>query len=137
MEQLQCDNVDRPFTCLVADDSLFARKNMGKVVSRIGGQVIGEATNGKEAIELYEQLHPDLVLMDITMPELDGIDALRKIREKDKGARVIIVSSLGHKEMIWKAICLGAIHFVSKPYAPDYVTMIIKSVLAKKEGGLK
>jgi two-component system chemotaxis response regulator CheY len=132
MEQSERDNVDIEFTCLVADDSLFARKNMGKVVSRIGGQVIGEAKNGMEAIKLYEQLNPDLVLMDITMPELDGIEALRKIREKDSGAIVIIVSSLGHKEMMWKAICLGAKHFFSKPYAPDYATMIIKSVLSQK-----
>jgi two-component system chemotaxis response regulator CheY len=134
MEQLECDDVDMPFTCLVADDSLFARKNIGKVVSRIGGRVIGEAKNGREAIELYAQLNPDLVLMDITMPELDGIEALRKIREKDNGARVIIVSSIGHKEMMWKAICLGAKHFFSKPYTPDYAAMIIKAVLAKKEG---
>lgn len=137
MEQLERADVDRPFTCLVADDSLFARKNMGKVVSQIGGRIIGEASNGMEAIELYEQHNPDLVLMDITMPELDGIEALRKIREKDNSAMVIIVSSLGHKEMIWKAICLGAIHFISKPYAADYVSMIIRSVLAKKEGGQK
>lgn len=137
MEQLECDNVDRPFTCLVADDSLFARKNIGKVVSLIGGRVIGEATNGMEAIELYRQLNPDLVLMDITMPELDGIEALRKIRELDNCATVIMVSSLGHKEMMWRAISLGAKHFFSKPYAPDYAAMIIKSVLAKKEGALK
>lgn len=137
MEQLEYDNVARPFTCLVADDSLFARKNIGKIVSRIGGRVIGEAANGMEAIELYGQLNPDLVLMDITMPELDGIEALRKIREMDNCALVIMVSSLGHKEMMWKAISLGARHFFSKPYSPDYATMIIKSVLAKKEGDLK
>lgn len=137
MENLGREKVHGEFTCLVADDSLFARKNIGKVISRIGGRVIGEATNGMEAVELYGQLFPDLVLLDITMPELDGIEALRRIREKDDNATVIIVSSLGHREMMWQAICLGAKHFFSKPFAPEYATMIIKSVLERKEGGLQ
>jgi len=137
MEQLNSDDPESAFTCLVADDSLFARKNITKVVSQIGGRVVGEAKNGMEAIELYEQLRPDLVLMDITMPELDGIESLRKIIEKDKDARVIIVSSLGHREMVWRAICFGAKHFFSKPYDPDYASMIISSVLGKKEGDLQ
>lgn len=129
MEQLPDHNSGGAFTCLVADDSLFARKNIVKIVSRIGGRTIGEAVNGAEAVKLYGQLKPDLVLLDITMPELDGIEALRKIMENDGRAKVIIVSSLGHKEMIWKALRLGAKHLLSKPYAPDYATMIIKWVL--------
>lgn len=132
MEQSSGNNFDRAFTCLVADDSLFARKNIATIVSRIGGRVIGEAKNGMEAVELYNNLNPDLVLMDITMPEVDGIEALRKIMEKDKGARVIIVSSVGHKEMVWKALCLGARHFCNKPYDPDYAALIIKSVVGQE-----
>lgn len=129
MGQSNPDTFSNAFTCLVADDSEFARRSITKVVSLIGGKVVGEAKNGLEALELYSALRPDLVLMDITMPELDGIETLRRIMEGDKEARVIIVSSLGHKEMIWKAICLGARHFFTKPYSPDYAGTIIKSVL--------
>jgi two-component system, chemotaxis family, chemotaxis protein CheY len=123
------------FKCLIADDSVFARKHIGKIVSVIGGEVIGEAGNGNEAVEMYFRLKPDLVLMDITMPELDGVDALRKILEGDKNAKVIMISSIGHREMVYQAISLGAKHFVIKPYEPDYASMIIKSALHKKEGG--
>jgi two-component system, chemotaxis family, chemotaxis protein CheY len=133
MEQLPSDNGCGSFTCLVADDSLFARKNIGKIVSRIGGRMIGEAVNGLEAVKLYNQLKPDLVLLDVTMPELDGIEALRKIMENDNGAKVIMVTSLGHKEMIWKALRLGAKHLLNKPYAPDHATMIIKWVLEDRK----
>ncbi len=132
MGQSAPEVINGAFTCLVADDSEFARRSISKVVSLIGGKVIGEAKNGLEAIDLYSSLQPDLVLMDITMPELDGIETLQRIMEKDRNARVIIVSSLGHKEMIWKAICLGAKHFFTKPYTPDYAGMIIRSVLEKE-----
>lgn len=131
MAQSGSEGFNGMFTCIVADDSEFARKNIGKIVSHIGGKVVGEAKNGREAIELYFSLNPDLVLMDITMPELDGIETLKRIVEIDKNARVVIVSSLGHKEMVWKAICLGARHFFTKPYTPDYAATIIKSVLEK------
>lgn len=131
MEQLGVDTCNRAFRCLIADDSAFARKNIAKIVSTIGGNIVGEATNGMEAVELYLKLNPDLVFLDITMPQLDGVDTLRRIMEKDKNAKVIMVSALGHKEMVWKAICLGAKHYVTKPYEPGYVGMIIKSVLEK------
>ncbi len=123
------------FRCLVVDDSEFARKNITAVVRRIGGSVVAEAQNGLEAVELYGKLHPDLVLLDITMPQQDGVETLRKIIEQDKDAAVIIVSSIGHKEMVWKALCLGAKSFVTKPFTPDYAAMMIKDVVDKKNGG--
>lgn len=129
MGQQATENDVKKFNCIVADDSVFARKNIEQVVSKAGGSIIGEASNGKEAVELYFRFKPDLLLMDITMPELDGIDALRKIIEGDKDAKVIMVSSVGHKEMVFKAICLGAKHFVFKPFNPIYASMIIKSVI--------
>jgi two-component system chemotaxis response regulator CheY len=134
MEQATNNSGVKAFRCLIADDSMFARKHIGKIVSIIGGEVVGEATNGKEAVELYFRLHPDLVLLDITMPELDGVDALRAILEGDRNARVIMVSSIGHREMVYKAISLGAKHFVTKPYEPDYASMIIKSILNRENG---
>jgi len=133
MEQLTVNSEDRTFKCLIADDSEFARKNIAKIVSMIGGEVVAEATNGIEAVELYSRLNPDLVLLDITMPVLDGVDTLRKIMETDKKANVIMVSSIGHKEIIREALCLGAKHFLTKPYTPDYASIIIKSVLKKEK----
>src|SRR5512140_1011861 len=130
MEQCEVDTSQRPFKCLIADDSPFARKNIAGIVVTIGGEVVGEAANGNEAVELYLKLSPDLVLLDITMPDLDGVDTLRKIMERDHKAKVIMVSSIGHKEMVWKALTLGAKHFVTKPYNAAYAGMVIKSVVA-------
>lgn len=125
---------NKMFRCLIADDSTFARRNIARVVERLGGCVVAEAENGVEAVELYFQVRPDLVLLDITMPLQDGVDTLRKIVEKDKGAKVIIVSSIGHKEMVWKALCLGAKSFVTKPYSADYAGMMIKAVVDEEPG---
>lgn len=126
---------NKSFTCLVADDSEFARKNIGKIVSMIGGKVIGEAKNGEEAVDLYFRVKPDLMLLDVTMPQLNGVEALRNIMGRDKIAKVIMVSSVGHKEMVMKAIELGAKHFITKPYNPGYAGLIIKSVIQNGEGG--
>ncbi len=128
------DTDRKEFRCLVADDSVFARKNIAAVLKKLGGNVVGEASNGMEALALFDTLHPDLVLLDITMPEMDGVETLRRIIEQDKNARVVIVSSIGHKEMVWKAICLGAKSFVTKPFDPDYAGMIIREVV-NQEGG--
>jgi two-component system chemotaxis response regulator CheY len=123
------------FTCLVADDSEYARGNIALVIEKIGGTVAGEAASGLEAVELYGRLRPDLVLLDITMPELDGVEALRRIRDLDGSAKVIMVSALGHKEMVWKAVRLGAKHFITKPFTADYASLVIRSVLAGESGG--
>ncbi len=125
------DAGNRAFRCLVADDSAFARRNIATVLEKLGGNVVGEASNGLEALALFGTLHPDLVLLDITMPQLDGVETLRRIIEQDRNARVIMVSSIGHKEMVWKAICLGAKSFVTKPYDPEYAGMIIRDVVKK------
>jgi two-component system chemotaxis response regulator CheY len=130
------DSSGKGFKCLIADDSEFARKNLAKIVSAAGGDVVGEAKTGDEAVELYSRHNPDLVLLDITMPVLDGVDALRKIMDANKDAKVIMISSIGHKEMVWKALYLGAKHFVTKPYSPEYVSTIIKAVVEHK-GGVK
>jgi len=128
------DTDKKEFRCLVADDSAFARRNISTVLEKLGGSVVGEASNGLEALSLFGTLHPDLVLLDITMPQLDGVETLRRIIEQDKNARVIIVSSIGHKEMVWKAICLGAKSFVTKPFDPDYAGRIIEEVVNRNGG---
>jgi len=120
---------NKSFKCIIADDSQFARMNIGKIVSSIGGQVTGEAKNGIEAIELYFRIKPDILLLDITMPELDGIETLKIIMDKDNTAKIIVISSLGHKKMMLNAISLGAKHFITKPYNSEQVSLVIKSVL--------
>lgn len=131
MEQSGAETGRRVFRCLIADDSLFARRNIARIISAIGGEVVAEACNGKEAVDLYEKLNPDLVLLDITMPEMDGVDTLRRIIAANRHAKVIMISSVGHKELVWKAISLGASHFVTKPYSPEYAGMIIQSVVGQ------
>lgn len=120
---------------LVVDDSIFARKNIAKVVEMMGGVVEGEATTGREAIDLYFKIKPDVVIMDISMPEMEGLEALAKIREKDKNANVIIISSLGYQELVKKALSLGAKHFISKPFQSDKAAEIIRFVLKEIKPG--
>lgn len=126
-----------PFTCLIADDSQFARRNIAGILAKMGGTIIGEAANGIEAVELYGRLRPNLVILDITMPQLDGITTLGRIMEQDKDAKVVIISALGNKDMVWKAITLGAKSFITKPYTPEYATMIIDDVLRGGDGRRK
>lgn len=114
---------------LVVDDSVFARRNIAKVIEMIGGVVVGEATTGREGIEQYFNLKPDLVIMDVSMPEMEGLEAMEKIKERDKDAKVIIVSSLGYQELVKKALNLGARHFISKPFEPQKAAEIIQFVL--------
>lgn len=126
------------FTCLIADDSEFARRTIANIIAKMGGTVVGEAANGIDAVDEFTRVRPDLVLLDITMPRLDGIDTLGRIMEKDRNAKVIIISSLGNKEMVWKAVNLGARSFLTKPYSADYASLVISSVVknGSGEGGL-
>ncbi len=131
------DEQRRTFTCLVADDSQFARKNVAAIVAKLGGSIVGEAKNGVEALELFSSLSPDLVLLDITMPQLDGIGTLRAIMERNPGAKVVIISSLGNKDMVWKAIGLGAKSFLTKPLNADYAALVIGDVVRGEGGGTR
>lgn len=126
---MPADTLERPYKFLIVDDSLFARKNMAKLVQGIGGVVAGEASNGREAVEQYFSIMPDLVLMDLSMPEMEGIEAVARIREKDGLANVIIVSSQGHEEIVKEAIGLGARHYITKPFNMQDAASVIKFVL--------
>jgi two-component system chemotaxis response regulator CheY len=119
------------FRCVVADDSAFARRFLAGIVTALGGTVVAEAASGEEAVELCARLRPELVLLDITMPELDGVEALRRIRAADPGARVVIVSALGHQEIVWKTVRIGAAHFITKPFSAQRAASVIRGVLAQ------
>ena len=119
----------QPVSYLIVDDSVFARKNLSKIVEGFGGKVAGEAGDGITAINEYDRVHPDLVLMDITMPQMEGIEAAERIVRSHPEARIIMVSSVGYQENIVAALQKGARHFVQKPVKPEVLYEVIKYVL--------
>jgi two-component system, chemotaxis family, chemotaxis protein CheY len=116
---------------LVVDDSVFARKSLAKMVESFGGQVVGEAGDGCTAITEYARTLPDLVLMDITMPQMEGIEAVERIVQQHPDARIVMVSSVGYQENIVAALQRGARHFVQKPVKPEVLYEVIKYVLGE------
>jgi two-component system chemotaxis response regulator CheY len=119
----------QPMRFLVVDDSVFARKNIAKMVEQFGGQIVGEAGDGLTAITEYDRLKPDMVLMDITMPQMEGIEAAERIVRAHPDARIIMVSSVGYQENVVSALQKGAKHFVQKPVKPEQLYEIIKYVM--------
>lgn len=119
----------KPIRYLVVDDSVFARKNVAKMVESFGGQIAGEAGDGCTAITEYDRISPDMVLMDITMPQMEGIEAAEKIVRSHPEARVVMVSSVGYQENIVAALQKGARHFVQKPVKPEILYEVIKYVM--------
>jgi two-component system chemotaxis response regulator CheY len=117
---------------LVVDDSVFARKNVAKMIEIFGGEIAGEAGDGCTAITEYDRVHPDVVLMDITMPQMEGIEAAERIIRNDPDARVIMVSSVGYQENIVAALQKGAKHFVQKPVKAEVLYEVVKYVMADK-----
>lgn len=115
-------------TILIVDDAAFMRMRLKKLLTG-QGFAVEEASDGKEAVARYQALNPDCVLMDITMPEMSGIDALKEIRRIDPEARVIMVSALGQEAMVIQAIQHGAKDFIVKPYEPDRVLSALTKVL--------
>src|SRR6202050_5954852 len=119
----------QPVRYLVVDDSVFARKNLARMIETFGGQVAGEAGDGLTAITEYERLKPDIVLMDITMPQMEGIEAAEKIVQQHPEARIVMVSSVGYQENIVAALQRGARNFVQKPVKPEVLYEVIKYVM--------
>lgn len=115
-------------TVLVVDDAAFMRMMIRDILAK-EGYVIHEAVNGRDAVEKYAEIHPDLVTMDITMPEMSGLDALREIRGTDPSARVLIVSAMGQQRMIVEALESGAMDFLVKPFQPTKVLETVKKCL--------
>ena len=114
---------------LICDDAAFMRMIIKDILTKNGYNVVGEAENGVKAIDAYTEHNPDLVLMDITMPEMDGIDALKGIREKDPNACVIMCSAMGQQAMVIEAIQSGAKDFIVKPFQAERVLEAVKKVI--------
>lgn len=119
----------KPVRYLVVDDSVFARKNISRLIELFGGCVAGEAGDGCTAIAEYDRTIPDIVLMDITMPQMEGIEAVERIVHQHPDARVIMVSSVGYQENIVAALQKGARHFVQKPVKSELLYEVIKYVM--------
>ncbi|MGB9103614.1 MAG: response regulator [Terriglobales bacterium] len=119
----------QPIRYLVVDDSIFARKNLARMVESFGGRVAGEAGDGCTAITEYTRTLPDVVLMDIIMPRMEGIEAAEKILRLHPQARVVMVSSVGYQENIIAALQKGARHFVQKPVKPEILYEVVKYVM--------
>ncbi len=114
---------------LICDDAAFMRMMIKDILTKNGYNVAGEAENGAKAVEKYNELKPDLVLMDITMPEMDGIQALKQIKSGDPGAMVIMCSAMGQQAMVIESIQAGAKDFIVKPFQADRVLEAVKKVV--------
>lgn len=114
---------------LICDDAAFMRMMIKDILTKNGYNVAGEAENGAKAVERYSELNPDLVLMDITMPEMDGIQALKAIKANDPAALVIMCSAMGQQAMVIESIQAGAKDFIVKPFQADRVLEAVKKVV--------
>ncbi|NLL76516.1 MAG: response regulator [Clostridiales bacterium] len=114
---------------LIIDDSRTSRKILKEVLERAGHTVVGEAANGEEGITLYRELKPDLVTLDITMPVMNGLEALECLMEEDKKIKVIMITAAGQKEKMVKAIKEGAADFLTKPFEPEQVIEAVNRLL--------
>ena len=115
---------------LIVDDAVFMRMKLKDILEKNGYEVVGEAQNGKESYEKYQSTAPDLVTMDITMPEVDGLEALKMIRSSDPSAKVIMCSAMGQQGMVMDAIRAGAMDFIVKPFDTDRVIASIDKAFA-------
>ena len=114
---------------LIVDDSKTSRRFLRNMLEEAGHQIVGEAVNGQEGIDKYKQLKPDLVTMDITMPVLDGIEAVGEIMEYDAGAKVIMVTAAGQKTNMVEALKRGAADFIQKPFESEVILKVVEKVL--------
>ena len=115
---------------LIVDDARTRRTMIKDIQEKNGFEVVGEANNGIKAVELYKKETPDVVTMDITMPDMDGIEAVKQIRAIDANAKIIMCSAMGQQTMVMDAIKAGARDFIVKPFQPDRVLEAINKVVA-------
>lgn len=116
-------------TILIIDDAMFMRVSLKMMLEKNGFKVIGEAENGVEGVKKFVNLKPDIVTMDITMPEMNGIDALKQIKTIDPNSKVVMVSAMGQENYVRESIMLGAKAFIVKPFKEEHVIKTLKQVL--------
>ena len=109
------------YSVLLCDDAVFMRAMIGGIISQAGYEVVGEAENGREAVQRYAELKPDVVVLDIVMPDMSGLDALRAIRQANPDACVVMCSAMGQQKLMEEAIAAGARGFIVKPFNPSRV----------------
>ena len=114
---------------LIVDDALFMRMMIKDILSKDGFEIVGEAENGVEAVKKYAELHPDIVTMDIVMPEMDGIEAVRNIIKIDPAAKVLMCSAMGQQPLVVEALEAGAKDFIIKPFQPAKVVEAVRKAL--------
>jgi two-component system chemotaxis response regulator CheY len=119
-----------PSTVLLCDDALFMRTMLRGIVTAGGYEILGEAENGRVAVEMYMRLQPDFVLMDMVMPEMGGLDAVREIRKHDPYARVIMCSAMGQQALVDEAMAVGARGFITKPFSASRVLEALADLAA-------
>jgi two-component system chemotaxis response regulator CheY len=123
-----------PLTCLIVDDSAFMRFHLRRMMDSFEGVIASEAANGNEAIREYGRLKPDIVLMDIVMPGMEGVETVKRICDADPAARVIMISSVSYKEKVAEAMAAGAKCFVPKPVTTEELRKAIQNVLSTPAG---
>jgi len=115
---------------LIVDDSIVMRRNLEFILKSAGHTVVGQASNGRQAIIMYSELNPDLVTMDISMPIMNGVDTVVHIMKLHKNAKIIMISALNQKQMVFEAIKNGALHYITKPINQEALLQVINEVLA-------
>ena len=116
-------------TVMVVDDTGFMRKKLKKVLEESGYSVVAECEDGSEVVEAYQKHKPDIVTMDIVMPKMDGITAVKALLEVEKDAKVVMVSSLGLENKVMEAARAGASSFILKPFSPEELVDVLESVI--------
>ena len=119
------------YKMMIVDDASFMQASIKLMIEKHGFQVIAEAVNGLDAIGKYKESKPDLVTMDITMPEMSGIESLKKIREMDPKANIVMVSAMGQEALIREAVVSGASSFIVKPFKEDKLVEVLQQVVTK------
>ena len=116
-------------TVLIVDDAMFMRAMIGNMLTEWGFEVVGEASNGKEAVEKYRELQPDLMTMDVTMPIMSGLEAVKRIIPEFPDAKIIMITALGHQRILIDALEHGAKDFITKPFTPEKLKAVIDNTI--------
>jgi two-component system, chemotaxis family, chemotaxis protein CheY len=121
-------------TVVIVDDTVFMRATLKKVLSDAGFQVVGEAENGQVGVERYQELHPDVIMLDITMPIMDGLAALQEIKKINPDAAVIMCTALGQERIVMQALEYGAKDYIIKPFKPEKVVEAVQKAAGAAVG---